>query len=119
MSDEDPNQPFAKALEISELELARMSVRYDHYQSVRDSKLLIFVANDTVPPFRFKSGGWELLQSSIELGSAMQARVAENGFFMVRINEDKVGWTELSGPQTPYVGATTESEKTSETNQKN
>jgi hypothetical protein len=92
-------------------------MRYDNYRSVRDSNLLIFFANDVVPPFRFKAGGWELPQSSIELGAAIRARVAENDFFMVRINEDKAGWTELSDPQTPLVRVKTQSQKISEVNQ--
>jgi hypothetical protein len=37
---------------------------------------MIFVTHDVVPPFRFKAG-WELLQTSIELGSAMKSRIAE------------------------------------------
>ena len=55
-------------------------------------------------PFRrfvSKSGGWELLQSSIELGSAMKARIADKGFCMFRVNEDHTGGVELSDPQTP------------------
>jgi hypothetical protein len=54
-------------------------------------------------PFRFKAGGWELLQSSIELGSAMKARIAEKGFFLFRVNEDQTGGVELSDPQTPVA----------------
>jgi hypothetical protein len=61
-----------------------------------DSNLMIFVAKDVVPPFRFKAGGWELLQSSIELGSAMKDRIAEKGFFMFRVNEDQTGGIELT-----------------------
>jgi hypothetical protein len=94
VSDDDPR---------SEFEPAEMSVRFDNYRSVQDSNLLIFVAHDAVPPFRFKAGGWELLQSSIELGSAMKARIAENGFFMFRVNKDKDGGVELSDPQTPFA----------------
>jgi hypothetical protein len=60
------------------------------------ANLLIFVAKDVVPPFRFKAGGWEFLQSSTELGSAMKDRIAENGFFMFRVNEDRTGGIELT-----------------------
>ena len=60
---------------------------------------LIFVAHDAVPPFRFKAGGWELLQSSIQLRSAMKARIAENGFFMFLVNEDKSGGIEPTSPR--------------------
>jgi hypothetical protein len=58
---------------------------FDSYKSVADPHLMIFVQNDIVPPFRFRAGGWELLQSSMELGSAMKARIAEKGFFMCRM----------------------------------
>ena len=93
MSDDDPNPPLPK--EAGGLdEPAALSVGYDNYRSLRDSRLLIFVAHDAVPPFRFKAGGWELLQSSIELGSAMKARVAEKGFLMFRVNEDRSGGVE-------------------------
>jgi len=36
---------------------------------------MIVVAKDVVPPFRFNAGGWDLSRSSIELGSAMKARL--------------------------------------------
>jgi hypothetical protein len=69
---------------------------FDRYRSLVDSNLMIFVAKDVVPPFRFKAGGWEFLQSSTELGSAMKDRIAEKGFFMFRINEDQTGGIELT-----------------------
>ena len=78
---------------------------FDNYRSVADPNLVIFVENDTAPPFRFKVGGWELLQSAMDLGPAMKARIAEKGFFMFRVNEDQVGGVELSDPQTPFAGA--------------
>jgi hypothetical protein len=71
------------------------SARFDSYRSFADSNLMIFVEHDIVPPFRYRAGGWELLKSAIELGPAMKGRIAEKGFFMYRVNEDKVGWTEL------------------------
>jgi hypothetical protein len=43
---------------------------FDRYRSLLDPAVTICVAKDVVPPFRFKAGGWELLQSSIEFGSA-------------------------------------------------
>jgi hypothetical protein len=49
---------------------------------------MIVVAKDVVPPFRFNAGGWDLSRSSIELGSAMKARIAEKGLFLFRINRD-------------------------------
>jgi hypothetical protein len=51
---------------------------------------------EVVPPFRFKAGGWELFRPSIELGSAMKARIAEKGFFLIRVNQDQTG-----GPNWP------------------
>jgi len=44
-----------------------LSAGYDSYRSLADSSLVIFVPRHTVPPFRFKAGGWELLQSSVQL----------------------------------------------------
>jgi hypothetical protein len=61
-----------------------------------DPTVTIFVPRDVVPPFRFKAGGWELLQSSTEIGSAMKARIAEKGFFMFRANDDQTGGVELT-----------------------
>jgi hypothetical protein len=40
---------------------------YPH-RSLLDPTLTILLPADKVPPFRFKAGGWELLQSSIEVG---------------------------------------------------
>ena len=71
------------------------SDRFDHYRSLADSNLMILVAKNVVPPFRFKAGGWELCQSSIELGPSIKARIAEKGFLMFRVDEDQTGWTEL------------------------
>ena len=73
-----------------------LSAGFDTYRSLTDSSLMILVAKDVVPPFRFKAGGWEFLQSSIELGSAMKARIAEKGFFMFRVKEDRTGGVELN-----------------------
>lgn len=58
------------------------SAEYDSYQSVADSNFVIFVPKDSVPPFRFKAGGWELLQTSIELTPGARARIAEEGYFI-------------------------------------
>jgi hypothetical protein len=69
---------------------------FNNYRSLAKPKIRIIVARDVVPPFRFKAGGWELLQSSTEPGSAIKARIAENGFFLFHINEDDTGGTELS-----------------------
>jgi hypothetical protein len=73
------------------------SALFDCYRSVADSNLMIFVANDVVPPFRFKAGGWEFLQSSSKLESAIATRIAQNGYFMFRTNEDQAGRIELTG----------------------
>jgi hypothetical protein len=69
---------------------------FDRYRSAVDPSLVIFVQSDVVPPFRFRAGGWELLQSCIELGPTMKARITEKGFFMCRVTEDQSGWTELA-----------------------
>ena len=63
-----------------------VSAGYDSYRSLADSNLIIFVPKHTVPPFRFKAGGWELLQASINLDSTARARVAEKGFFIATAN---------------------------------
>ncbi len=67
---------------------------FDNYRSLIDPNILIFVKKDIVPPFRFKAGGWELAQSSIELGPAMKARIAERGYFMCRVKDDGTSWYE-------------------------
>ena len=59
---------------------------YDSYRSLADPNLIIFVPKHAVPPFRFKVGGWELLQSLIDLDSAAKAGVAEKGFFIDKVN---------------------------------
>ena len=74
------------------------STTFDLYGSLADPSLRIFVANDAVPPFRFKAGGWELLTSSIDLGPAMKTRIAEKGYFLCRLNDDRSGWSELTDP---------------------
>ena len=79
---------------------------FDRYRSLLDPAVTIVVAKDVVPPFRFKAGGWELSQSSIEPGSAIKARIAEKGFFLFRVNEDQSGGVELSDPQTPLQTGT-------------
>jgi hypothetical protein len=76
---------------------------FDNYRSLGDSNLMIFVAKNVVPPFRFKAGGWELIRSSIELGPAMKARIAEKGYFLLRANEDQTGGMELSDPETSFA----------------
>jgi len=63
-----------------------VSAGYDSYRSLADSNLIIFVPKHTVPPFRFKAGGWELLQASVDLDSVAKARVAETGFFIDTAN---------------------------------
>jgi hypothetical protein len=91
MNDDHPYEPSPNEDGSLEFESAAQSVGYDNYRSLLDSNLLIFVEDDAVSPFRFKAGGWELLRSSIELGSAMKTRIAQQGFFMFRINEDRSG----------------------------
>jgi hypothetical protein len=52
-----------------------LSAAYDSYRSLADSNLIVIVPKHAVPPFRFKAGGWELLQSSVELDSAAKASI--------------------------------------------
>jgi hypothetical protein len=68
---------------------------------LENPNIRIIVANDVVPPFRFKAGGWELLSSTTEPGSAIKARVAERGFFLFRVNDDRAGGSELTDFPTP------------------
>jgi hypothetical protein len=79
---------------------------FDSYRSLADSNIRIIVAKDVVPPFRFKAGGWEFSQSSTELGSTIKMRIAEKGFFMFRINEDRTGGIELIDFPSPSQGGT-------------
>jgi hypothetical protein len=74
---------------------------FDRYRSLVDPAVTILVAKDVVPPFRFKAGGWELLQSSTEIGLAIKNRIAENGFFMFRVNQDQTGGMELTDFPSP------------------
>jgi hypothetical protein len=97
---EDSNEPSTETVGSQESQLAS-SAGFDSYRSIADPNLMIFVAKDVVPSFRFKAGGWELLQSSIKLGSAMKARIAEKGFFLFRVNEDQTGGIELTDLPSP------------------
>ena len=71
--------------------------KFDLYRSLTYPNLMIFVAKDVVPPFRFKAGGWELLRSSA-LGPAMKTRIAEKGYFLCRLNDEGSGWSEMPIP---------------------
>ena len=95
MMAEDSSEPSEEA-DGSQESQPSLSAGFDRYRSLTDPNLMIFVAKDIVPPFRFKAGGWEFLQSSTELGSAMTTRIAEKGFFMFRVNEDQTGGIELT-----------------------
>ena len=99
---ENNNAPSTQAVSDQEGR-PELSAGFDGYRSLSDPNLMIFVAKDVVPPFRFKAGGWELFQSSTDLGSAMKARISEKGFFLFRANEDRTGGVELSDPQTPFA----------------
>jgi hypothetical protein len=89
------DDPSIEALNAAQNEQASPTT-FDHYGSVADPSIRIFVANDAVPPFRFKAGGWELLTSSIDLGPAMKTRITENGYFLYRVKDDRSGWIELT-----------------------
>jgi hypothetical protein len=86
------------------------SAGFDSYQSLAYSDVRIIVANGVVPPFRFKAGGWEISQSSIEVGMAIEARIAQNGFFMFRLNDDQTGGTELTDLPSASQGTEVEGE---------
>jgi hypothetical protein len=68
-----------------------VSAGYDSYRSLADSNRIIFVPKHTIPPFRFKAGGWELLQASIDLKPEAKARVAEKGYFIETANSASSG----------------------------
>ncbi len=89
MTEDDREQPAELA--DSQNSQPDLSVGYDSYRSLADSNLLIFVPKNAVPPFRLKAGGWELLQSSVELSSAAKAHIAEAGFFMSTANPTNQG----------------------------
>lgn len=74
----------------------RLKRVYDHYRSVRDPTLMIFVDKDAAPPFRYKAGGWDMFQASVDLGPAMRARIAERGYFLLRVTDDATEATELT-----------------------
>jgi hypothetical protein len=78
---EDKSEQPAKA-DGSRESRAALNAGYNSYRSLADSNLIVVVPNGVVPPFRFKAGGWELLQSSIDLSSELKARIAETGFLM-------------------------------------
>jgi len=92
---EDKNEPLPGVDGSDEIQPVP-SAGFDSYRSLADPNIRIIVARDVVPPFRFKAGGWELSQSSIELGPATKSRIAEKGFFMFRVNEDQTGAIELT-----------------------
>jgi len=94
---EDDEDPSIEVINAAQDQQAS-PITFDHYKSLADPTLMIFVAKDAVPPFRFKAGGWELLASSIDLGPAMQTRITDNGYFLCRVNDDRSGWTELTDP---------------------
>lgn len=56
--------------------------RYDSYRSLSDSSLVIFVPENAIPPFRFKAGGWEPWQSSVELSPEAKHRIAQQGYLI-------------------------------------
>ena len=87
---EDNSEQTAKANGSRENRPA-LKAGYDSYRSLADSNLIVVVPNGVVPPFRFKAGGWELLQSSIDLSSELKARIAETGFLMDTANSTTSG----------------------------
>jgi len=59
-----------------------LHARYDSYRSLADPSLVIFVPESIIPPFRFKVGGWEPLQSSVELNAEAKHRIAQQGYLI-------------------------------------
>src|ERR1700687_5220651 len=107
---ENSSEPSTRA-DGGQVSQPELNAGFDSYRSLRDPNLMIFVAKDVVPPFRFKAGGWEFLQSSIELGSAVKTRIGEKGFCMFRVNEDQIGGIELTDlPSIRGAGAEGEGE---------
>src|ERR1700681_3356597 len=101
--------PLAEADPNHDSELS-LNAGFDNYRSLADSNLRIIVAKDVVPPFRFKAGGWEFSQSSANVGSAINARIAERCFFLFRANEDQTGGIELTDiPSRSQIGTEFES----------
>jgi len=77
---EDDAKPSIEVINAAQDQQAS-PITFDHYKSLADPTLMIFVAKDAVPPFRFKAGGWELLKSSIDLGPTMKTRITEKDFY--------------------------------------
>lgn len=102
---EDKSQQPAEA-DRSQESQPELSAGYDSYRSLADSNLIIFVPKHAVPPFRFKAGGWELLQSSVDLNAAAKACLAEKGFFIDRANSMSSGElipSDHDGPAPPSL----------------
>jgi hypothetical protein len=84
-------------LDVADLnQPAEPSLGSGSYRSLAHPDILILVAHDVVPPFRFKAGGWELVEQSAKIGFAMQARIAEQSYFLFRMNEGGSGGSELT-----------------------
>ena len=82
------------------------SASCDSYRGVADPDLIIFVPKDAVPPLRLKFGGWELLQSSIDVSSVAKARIAEEGFFIERVtpsNSSGISRGDDDSPELPSL----------------
>lgn len=88
-------------IELLGADIENTSATFDSYRSVSNPKVVVFVPTQAAPPFRFKAGGWELVQRSIDLGPGIKARVAEKGFFMCRLVEEEPGWIELNDLAVP------------------
>src|SRR5258708_2765173 len=86
--------------------LPQLSAGYDSYRSLADSNLVIFVPKHAIPPLRFTAGGWELLQSSVDLNPEAKARVDEEGFFVETANptsSDELIPSDHDGPAQPSL----------------
>ncbi|SHN82600.1 hypothetical protein [Bradyrhizobium erythrophlei] len=90
------SDPSDRAGLSQETESPSLGNGFDSYRSLAHPDILILVAHDVVPPFRFKAGGWELLEQSVKIGSAMRSRIDEKGYFLFRVNDDGSGGSELT-----------------------
>ena len=92
MSEDDDAKPSIEVLNAAQDQQAS-PITFDHYKSLADPTLMIFVAKDAVPPASDlrRAGVWELLKSSIDLGPTMKTRITEKGFLLCRLNNDRSG----------------------------
>jgi hypothetical protein len=105
VADDDPIEPPTNVVLSQEIEPTTLQAGFDRYRSLSDPNLTIFVAKDVVPPFRFKSGGWELLQSSI--GRMRPSKARSTNSFPTQLSQMPIRKYKRFGERTTgvdYVG---------------